>query len=627
MWSTALLTDAAGAVEYVIGTGIDITQRKRAEQTAAAVLEVVKDLGGTLDLTEVLQRAGRRITTVVPCDAVATFYWDPDRQVTRMIAQYGIPSDLLPAAQQLVFKRGEPFDGRVNSGQTVVTDDPLALRWLPTRLDGSFQVRSLVAAPLVVRDRILGSLVALSTRAGAFDADQVELCEGIARQLAVAIEGADLYRAQQSEALVSGALARVGQELISSLDTPVILDRLCQLTTEVLGCDFSHTWLWQPQESSFVPVSGHGDPPEQWESIRVLRLTRSAIAPLLGRLEHDGIVNAQLSALRAPDARAGESVSGATVALMVALRRRGEIFGFHTAGYHARADLFSPHQERIARGIGQLASLALENARLVEELDRANQLKSEFVATMSHELRTPLNIIVGYNDLLLDGDFGALPQEQTDVLRRLRASSQQLLDLINTTLDLSRLEAGRHVLDMQEVRLADLFAEIAAEIEGLPQPSNLRFTWTVQEDLPPLKTDPLKLKVILKNLIGNAVKFTEQGGVTIESVAVDRGVAITVIDSGIGIPAEALPIIFEPFRQAHDSAKSRGGVGLGLYIVDRLVGLLGGSISVQSELGRGSTFRVWLPRTPGSWPDGAAANLDAHPQAPQVATMTSNRVD
>ncbi|MBI1814234.1 MAG: PAS domain S-box protein [Deltaproteobacteria bacterium] len=607
-WSAALLRDVDGNVEYVVGTGIDITQRKRAEQKAAAVLEVVNDLGSSLDLIEVLHRAARRMTTVVPCDAVATFYWDPIHQVTRLIAQSGIPPDLVAAAHQLVFKNAEPFGGRVNNGETVVIDDAGGLPWLPARADGSYRVQSLVAAPLLVRGRVLGALVALSTRVHSFDTDQVELCEGIARQLAVAIESADLYRTQQQEAMVSSALARLGQELIASLDTPVVLQRLCQLTTEVLACDFSHTWLWQPQEQVFLPVSGHGDPPEQWESIRVLRLARSGIAPLLERLEHDGIVNAQLSALRAPDARAGEPVSGATVALIVALRRRGEIFGFHTAGYHTRTELFSPHQERIARGIGQLASLALENARLVEELDRANRLKSEFVATMSHELRTPLNIIVGYNDLLLDGDFGALPPAQADVLTRLRASSQQLLDLINTTLDLSRLEAGRFTLDVAEIRVADVLAEVAAETSEQQRASGLRFTWTLDNDLPPLHTDPLKLKVILKNLIGNAIKFTEQGSVTIESSVRDGGVVIAVADTGSGIAPEALPIIFEPFRQASAPPSGRqSGVGLGLYIVQRLIGLLSGTISVQSDVGRGSTFSVWLPRAVIPQPEASSS--------------------
>jgi hypothetical protein len=605
-WSTALIHNAAGEVEYIVGTGIDITERKRAEQKTTALLEVIKDLAGTLDFTEVLRRVARRMAAVVPCDAVVTVYWDSSRRAARVIAQHGIPEDLVPATQQLVFPPGEPITSRIGRGETVVIDDAEAIAWLPARRDGSLQVRSLIAAPLTVRGRILGAQVALANRARSFDRDQVELCEGIARELALALEGADLYGAQQREATIAGALARVGQALIASLNMPVILDRLCQLTTEVVGSDFSHTWLWEPREQAFLPTAGHGDPPEQWEAIRVLKLPRAAITPLLDRFAHDDLVNAHLSALRHPDALPGDVASGATVGLIVALRRHGEIFGFHTAGYHRRTDLFSPQQERIARGIGQLASLALENARLVEELERANKVKSEFVATMSHELRTPLNIIVGYGDLLLDGSFGTLPPEQREVLLRLQGSSKQLLDLITTTLDLSRLEAGRLDFDVEAVQLPQLLAEVDAETRDLQEHSGLRFAWDVPRDLPELRTDPLKLKVVLKNLIGNAVKFTTQASVTIAGRGRDGGVDISVADTGPGIRPEALPIIFEPFRQAHEGGSGRhSGVGLGLYIVHRLVNLMGGSISVRSEVGRGSTFRIWLPQEPSGHPPPA----------------------
>jgi len=282
---------------------------------------------------------------------------------------------------------------------------------------------------------------------------------------------------------------------------------------------------------------------------------------------------------------------------LVALRRGTTLIGIHSACYRGRTEPFSAQQERIARGIAQLASLALENARLVEELNRASRVKSDFLATMSHELRTPLNAIVGYTSLLIDGAYGRMEDEQVQVLRRLDKSACELLELINSTLDVSRLEAGRMPMDIRDVSVSELLHEVDAETRGWREKPGLEFVWDVPARLPRLRTDPLKLKVILKNLIGNAVKFTDHGSVRVGARRVDRGVVeFSVEDTGIGIDPSARSVIFEPFRQG-DSSDSRrhGGVGLGLYVVRRLVDTLGGDLALESDLGRGSTFRVSVP--------------------------------
>ena len=287
---------------------------------------------------------------------------------------------------------------------------------------------------------------------------------------------------------------------------------------------------------------------------------------------------------------------GVTVALGMALRRGDELIGIHSAGYRGRQERFTPQQERIARGIAQLASMALENARLVEELGRANRLRSEFVATMSHELRTPLNVIVGYNELLIDGVFGELNRDQTETLHRVGKSARELLDLINATLDMSRLESGRLPVNLQDVWVPDLLREIDSETQGLRENTTVRFAWEVPAQLPYLSTDPFKLKMVLKNLIANAVKFTHEGSVTIVAQSGDGHIEFSIADTGIGISPEAQAMIFEPFRQVDSSITRRyGGVGLGLYIVRRLLDMLGGTVAVESEVGRGSTFHVRLP--------------------------------
>lgn len=237
---------------------------------------------------------------------------------------------------------------------------------------------------------------------------------------------------------------------------------------------------------------------------------------------------------------------------------------------------------------------ALKQAK--EAAESADRTKSEFLATMSHELRTPLGVILGYDTLLLEGAFGALTTEQLRPLRRMNENAKELLDLISAVLDLSRLEKGRLPIEIREVNVHDLLVELKDETQGLQEQSGLSFRWRLAEPRSLLRTDPGKLKIVLKNLIGNAVKFTEQGSISVTVQHCGEGVEICVTDSGIGIPQEALAVIFEPFRQVHDaSTKQNKGTGLGLHIVKRLLELLGGSIKVESEVGRGSTFRVWMP--------------------------------
>lgn len=599
-WHTAPVRDASGRVTNWVTINRDITARKRAEEEKAALLEVARDISGQLDLTAIVERVQGLTAGLLPCDRMATFSWDAGERALRLVAHHGFPRDLVPDEPGTVFRLTESLLLQLSVGRTVVVDgssnrDDL----IPAEVLRRFGLSTVLMAPLLVRGRMLGALFAADTTPGQrFDAAQVQLFEAIAQQVAVASEAAELYRRQQDEAQVSGALAQVGEEMISSLSTPVLLGRLCQLTTEMLGCDCSHTFLWKAEEGAYVPVFGYGDVPEQWEAIRLLRIPPQAIGGLLERLKSEEVIQFAVT----PDTErepASQLLAqyGLTVTLFVPLRRGIDLTGFYTAHYRDRTQAFSGQQERIARGIANLASMGLENARLVEELERANRIKSEFVATMSHELRTPLNAVIGYTDLLLDGAFGALGADQTHLLQRVDKSARDLLDLINATLDLSRLDQQRIPLNVEECQVAALIEDVTNETLGLGENTQITLTCNVATGLPPLHTDPVKLKMVLKNLLSNAIKFTHQGKVTITTAVLDGGMEFCVSDTGIGIAPEAQALIFEPFRQLDSSDTRRyGGVGLGLYIVQRLLAILRGSITVESEPGAGSTFRVWVPR-------------------------------
>ena len=237
---------------------------------------------------------------------------------------------------------------------------------------------------------------------------------------------------------------------------------------------------------------------------------------------------------------------------------------------------------------------ALRHAK--EEAEAANRAKSEFLATMSHELRTPLSIILGYTSILLEeGDAYPVP-ERLAAMHRIDRSARELLDLITAVLDMNQLEAGRLPLEVTAVNVHDLLTDIQTDTLALKGHAGLAFVWCVDESLPLLQTDAGKLKIVLKNLLSNAVKFTEQGTIIIGAKSWEGGVEIRVQDTGRGIPPEALAQIFEPFYQVNEgAARGPGGTGLGLSIVQRLVVLLGGRIRVESVVGSGSAFRVWVP--------------------------------
>jgi len=264
--------------------------------------------------------------------------------------------------------------------------------------------------------------------------------------------------------------------------------------------------------------------------------------------------------------------------------------------YDALKKLNSELERRIREAT---ADLAEQNARLQwqsQEVERANKLKSEFLASMSHELRTPINALIGYTALLLDGVLGDVNGRQRDALMRGRAAAEHLLALINDILDLAKIEAGKMPLRLEEVSLREVTLEVTQQVEPMVRKKQLQFTIDIAPDCPPIYSDRTKIKQILLNLLSNAVKFTNRGHVTVEAHRAVDGVRVDVIDTGIGIRASDLQAIWEDFRQV-DQSRTRefGGTGLGLSITRKLLERLGGSVDVRSTYGEGSTFSVYLP--------------------------------
>src|SRR5262249_14767073 len=306
--------------------------------------------------------------------------------------------------------------------------------------------------------------------------------------------------------------------------------------------------------------------------------------------------------------------AGLRASVAVPLKGRGTVLGVLLVQSLA-PDQFGDEDQQLLSALADQASIAIENAKLYEQVKRhaqeleakveartrelqeanrrledASRHKSEVLANMSHELRTPLNGIIGFTRLVMRRAQDVLPPRQHENLEKILISAEHLLRLINDILDLSKIEAGRMEVRLGSVDVAVLVEECLRTVEPMIRSDRLQTRKEIAADLPAVWTDPDKLRQILINLLSNAIKFTETRTVTISASAENNKIAIAVADTGIGIPAEALELIFEEFRQVDSSStRKHGGTGLGLSISRHFARLLGGDITVRSVLGVGST--------------------------------------
>jgi signal transduction histidine kinase len=231
-----------------------------------------------------------------------------------------------------------------------------------------------------------------------------------------------------------------------------------------------------------------------------------------------------------------------------------------------------------------------ELAKTVEDLEIASQHKNQFVANMSHELRTPLAAILGYAELIQEGFYEPQGPKSLDALNRIRSNGKHLLGLINTVLDIAKIESGQFTLNMTEYAIESVVETVRAATESLAQNKKLALTTSVDKSLPIGLGDEQRLTQVLLNLVGNAIKFTDAGEVRVTAKSVNGNFAVSVADTGPGIPEQEQTRIFEHFHQVDSSlTKAKGGTGLGLAIAKQIVEMHGGRIWVESTLGNGST--------------------------------------
>jgi signal transduction histidine kinase/DNA-binding NarL/FixJ family response regulator len=425
--------------------------------------------------------------------------------------------------------------------------------------------------------------------------------EMLVRSIRYAIERKRIEREIREHQSRQAALHEIHLAVTSTLDLRTRLDRLLERIADYYPHYVTAVRLRNAETGNFETLACRNLDQSEWENTfsendngkGLINMVMLAKTPLV-------IVDMQNDPrVRRPEfARRNGLVSYLGVPLLV----RNEFIGvlsFYTRQKHE----FSREEIEFLDTLAGQTAIAIANSRLFEQLKTAKaalekslEIKSVLVGVMAHELKTPIQVILGNTSLLLDGFFGALTEEQQHRVRTIEHGAEEVLHLMQSALDMTRLEHGKMPLAVTEISVGTLLAEVQAEFSDSFQKIGVDFCVTQPPFEVVLQSDRLKLKEILRNLLDNAQKFTRAGKVELHFRFGDQGQAEFVVqDTGIGIEKEVLPKIFEPFYQVDASARP-GSAGLGLNIVKRLVAAISGNIDVESEVGEGTTFRVILPK-------------------------------
>jgi signal transduction histidine kinase len=461
-------------------------------------------------------------------------------------------------------------------------------------------------APMLWEERGVGSIAVVRQPPRPFSDKELALLKTFADQAVIAIQNARLFNETKEALEQQTAISEILRE-ISALRTEVkpVLDAIAERAARL--CDASAASIYLSEGDTLRHVATKGPLTEQPAVIEVLPINRESTS---GRamLERTTIQVRDLLG-EADEYPVGHELAqrfGHRTIVVTPLFREGQPFGTIVL----RRQEVRPFTERevaLLRTFGDQAAIALENVRLFREiqdksrqLEVANQHKSEFLANMSHELRTPLNAIIGFSEVLIERIFGELNDKQDDYLKDIHSSGRHLLNLINDILDLSKIEAGRMDLDVETFDAASALANAMTLVRERAQRHAIQLRLEVDPQVGEIRADERKFKQIVLNLLSNAVKFTPDGGqVDVRAKPIDGMLEVAVSDTGIGIAQQDQEAVFEEFRQVgRDYTNKHEGTGLGLALTKRFVELHGGTIRVDSELGKGSTFTFTIPSAP-----------------------------
>jgi len=591
----------AGLGIAVRATNTEVRGTRRRLHQTEQLRSVLGELVGQLDM-------GRMLYTVIRCgmemlqmDSGAVVLQDEDRGIFVLRAVVRMPEALegshVPAGNGIV--------GRVVRQRRFMMLSEAPLFDLPG-LNAATYARTF-GTPVLLDGKVCGVLH-LNTADGQrrLTRWEEEALELLAQQLAVALRNLRLFEETEKRARRLELLNQSIDQMNQKLFEPELLDVVATALTDQLGLAAAQIWLVEASDGALYRRAGHH--------------TTSMAPPVASRVERGMTEIGQVAELRVPiitndpaNHRQGalnpwmsdEGIQAfAGFPLVVGEQLLGVLAVYHRRpldrntielltlfAQHAATAIQEAHLFHLATE--QTARLGAVNA----ELHRANQHKSEFLANMSHELRTPLNSILGFSQLLLEGDGGVLSGDQRQDVDIIAQNGHHLLSLINDLLDISKLEAGKAQLNRGEVDVEALVSECVDSVGSLAKTKRLELTSAVSPEVGRIFADGPKLKQVLLNLLGNAIKFTETGSVRVVVERQGSDLRVSVRDTGIGVPPEDTERIFESFQQGNSGMSGKyQGTGLGLSITRRLVEMHGGRIWVKSTAGQGSIFTFTIPQ-------------------------------
>ena len=476
--------------------------------------------------------------------------------------------------------------------------------------------RSVLAVPLLREGRAIGGIAVGRPEPGSFTDAQIALLQTFADQAVIAIENVRLFKELQARTAELTrsvgelrALGEVGQAVSSTLDLETVLHTIVTRATQLTGMDGGSIYEYDEAREEFHLHTADRLPDELAEALRATPMRKGEGA--LGRMALTGepVAISDIGDETVYQSRVRDLLValGFRSLLAVPLVRDDQILGGIAVNRKAPGG-FAPEVVALLQTFAAQSALAIQNARLFRELEHksreletASRHKSEFLANMSHELRTPLNAIIGFSEVLHERLFGDVNDKQAEYLADILASGRHLLALINDILDLSKVEAGRMELDRADFDLPAAIGNALSLVRERAQRRGIALASTLDPAIGTIHADERKVKQVLLNLLSNALKFTPEGGAIGVRAGVEGAfVEVAVSDTGVGISPEDQAAVFEEFRQVGAASKKVEGTGLGLAISRKFVELHGGTIRVESELGRGATFAFTLPRKLGS---------------------------
>jgi GAF domain-containing protein/ActR/RegA family two-component response regulator len=614
---------------------------QRHQRHLEALLGAMRAITGGLNLRSTLDQIATTVLDVFGVMRANVYRLDPTSRALTCVAVGGKSGVEMWLGKALA--PGSGLAGRViREGRPVLVPDVLAAPelalpdWALARIrEEGF--RASVGVPLIALGEIRGALVLGDVIGRTFSQEEIQLLTAFADQAAIAIENARLYEETRQAAREAGSLYEVAHSLTTSLDPLQVLHLISVKTTELLGTPHAQVVLWDEEKKTLSLGAAHGTEAEKVKG-QVFRLGEG-VNGVVAETRKPLIVNDyQEFPKRRPEMTDLVAVIG------MPLLYRGRLLGVLSSHSTTRGWTFTEKHLTLLTSFADQASVAIENAQLyaevrrhaeelearvrqrTAELEEALRVRTEFLAKMSHELRTPLNFVLGFSDLLQQGVAGYLTPKQATYVDRIQNGGKRLLSLVTDVLDIAQVDVGKSRLQLEPVILNALIQEVLGLVQVQASRKRLHITTSLDAWLPFVVADRFKLGQILFRLVGNAVKFTPDGGsIHIETARIEGqlgdlavgqpGVTpscpvaglpgrpaefleLRVQDTGIGIRPEDLETIFAAFHQVDGSdTRAYEGAGLGLTLVRRFVEQHGGRVWAQSPgLGQGARFVVRLPR-------------------------------